>query len=856
MNADISRQTRNKLFVLLLVCFAAAILGDATAEALLLARFGASFIPKMFLVNAAVLFLFSAGMLSIVDRIDRWNFIFRALLVHGGVLFLLRGAVAAHWDFIFLPLFSYAYSSKILFFLLFWTIANDLIDSRSASRDFPVIAAGGTIGAIAVSFSIPGLMRLFPVENLLVVWAGLAVAAGMLLFPLRKQYRAVSRRQSGISDTKTAVRPGFSLLLLLRDEPLLRSMSLLYFLVFFLLLNQHLVFYHHVKDAFKGAGAIAAFLGHFNGVSMLSTCILQVGVAGILLRKLGSTRSMLLLPSALLAVFLVLALVSGTFPGTGRMLFWTVIIGMGIRVAFFDAFFSPNFQLFFSSLPKQLRGRGKLLIEGVVKPVAMIVAGCWLLWGVTRLSTHVHMIIMVGIAIAALFQTILLKKAYTKTLTRYLTGISDGKRGMLLERFNFSGDEDILSFLVKQLDHEDFEVQKFLIEIIASVQTEDAASVLLEYMHHADPKLRASIIITLGGFSESLVADRLKSYLKDDDDRVVANAVAALAQCNAPDLRECIIPLIDHRNRRVRINAMLAIWNVSDSQEQDLYIRLLSKMVHGNIPEDCASAIYALGEIDDEWVMELLEAFCRKQMKHCFAAESVKQQVITALGKKKVDRSLVLLLQLSGACDGMQRKKIISALTNILPSIHENVWRYGIEKGNIVSRNCLLQALRKNRVAFSERTLRLLAQVAERELKAVEWEKKSLQVLTESRSSRMALLSFAIREELISIRIDTLVHMVVLLDRTRVIGPVIPRIYHTDPHIRARALEVLENNGEVKINRLVIEAIEWMERTFHTTNDTGQPARKDEVMVAGSYCVSHNTWVSTCAEYACAETVV
>lgn len=856
MTTEASLKTRNSLFVLLLVCFAAAILGDATAEALLLARFGASFIPKMFLVNAAVLFLFSAGMLSIVDRIDRWLFFFTALLVHGGVLLLLRGAVAAEWDFLFLPLFSYAYSSKILFFLMFWTIANDLIDSRSAGKLFPVIAAGGTMGAIGISFSISWLMRLFPVENLLLLWAALVIFTAILLVPLRDQYRMSTHRQGSSTDRRSGGPAGGTLILLLRDEPLLRSMSQLYFMVFFLLLNQHLIFYREVKAVYESAGTIAAFLGTFNGISMLSTFLLQVGLSGLLLRKLGSTRSMLLLPSALLAVFLALALVSYMPSGSSRVLFWTVIAGMGIRVAFFDSFFSPNFQLFFSSLPQNLRGRGKLLIEGVVKPVAMVVAGCWLLWGVNHLSTHLHMGIMVAVAIAAVVQTVMLKKAYTKTLSRYLTGITAVKRGELLERLEFSGDEDILSFLVKQLDHEDFEVQKYLIEIIASVKTDEAAATLLEYMINADPRLRSGIMVALGGFPEDLVAPQLKEYLADTDPRVVANAVEALARCGAAGLEEWIAPLVNHESRRVRINVILVLWNGADAVGKERFISMLSDMVHGDSPEECASAVYALGEIDDERVMEQLELFCRKEMKHCFSTESVKQQVFTALGKKKNARSLELLLLLSRYCRGQQRKRIIEALAGILPSINENVWRYGIERGNTVSRNCLLQALRKTGLALSERTLRIFSKVASRELKAIEWEKKSLQLLTESRSDRMALLSFAIREELLSVRVDTLVHLIVLLDRSGVIAPVISRVYHSDPHVRARALEVLENNGEVKINRSVINTIEWLDETFHVTNDRGIPPRKEEVMVAGSYCVSHNEWVATCAEYACAEPVV
>ena len=853
MAGEQSRRLRHNLFFLLLFCFAAAILGDSTAEALLLARFGPSFIPRMFLVNAAALFVLSAGMLSAVDRIDRRKFFFCALMVHGGILLLLRAAVQAHWDFLFLPLFSYAYSSKILFFLLFWTVANDLIDSHSAGREFPVIAAGGTVGAIGVSFSIPGLMKLFPVENLLVVWAALIFVTGILLIPLRRQYQSSVKIQSGHQESPVN-RSGVSLLLLLRDEPLLRSMSLLYFMVFFLLLNQHLVFYREVKTVFSEASAIAAFLGNFNGISMLSTCVLQVGLAGLLLRKLGSTRSMLLLPSALLAVFTATALVGTGFAGTGRLLFWTVITGMGIRVAFFNSFFSPNFQLFFSSLPKHLRGRGKLLIEGVVKPVAMVVAGFWLLWGVKRCSFHMHMVLLVAVAIAAFLQAIFLKKAYTKTLTRYLTGFTDVKRGVLLDRMEFSGDEDILSFLARQLDHEDFEVQKFLVEIIATVGTDEAASVLLDHMEKADPRLKATIIIALGGFSETLVTGRLRDHLADTDTRVVANAVSALAQCNATGLKESLSPLVGHVNRRIRINAILALWKIADSDEREHYFRLLEVMLNGVSPDDSASSLYAFGEIDDQRAMEELERFCRKKMVEGFASDSVKLQTISALGKKKSPRILELLLQIARFCPGQQRKKIIGAIVELLPSIDEKVWYYGIEKGNAVYRNCLLQALRNAGITLSAEAFGLLSRVASRELEAIEWEKQSLQVMADSSSGRMALLSCAIREELVAVRIDTLVHLIVLLDRSGVISSVIQRIYHHDPHVRARALEVLENNGDVKINRLVIAVIEWMDRVAPLAGDVEVSPRKKEVMVAGSYCVSHNEWVAACAEYACAKT--
>ncbi|MBN1576526.1 MAG: HEAT repeat domain-containing protein [Chitinispirillaceae bacterium] len=842
---------RHNLFFLLMLCFAAAILGDSTAEALLLARFGPALIPRMFCVNAAALFILSAVMLPVVDRLDRRKFFLAALLLHGGILFLLRLAFAANWDFLYLPLFSYAYSSKILFFLLFWTIANDLIDSRRAGKEFPAIAAGGTIGAIAVSFSIPGLMRFFAVENLLIVWALLAVATGMMLLPLRKQYLQCASTQKEYPDDTYASSMGFSQLSLLRNEPLLRNMAVLYFLVFFLLLNQHVVFYREVKDACSSAGDIATFLGGFNGFSMLSTCLLQIGLAGLLMRRLGSTRSMLILPAALLGVFASMTVMSGFRDVGPRLLYWAVITGMGIRVAFFDAFFSPNFQLFFSGLPREIRGRGKLLIEGVVKPVAMVVAGCWLLWCVPLLGPRTHFGLMAVAAAAALLYAVRLKHAYAMTLTRYLTGFIKSKNTAILERLELTGSEDILRFLAGKLGHEDFEVQKFLIEIIASTGTEEAALLLLENLEHAEGKIRATIVSALGNFPESLVAERLTECLNDHDHRVVANAVEALLQCKEGGLDELLEPLLAHPDSRVRVNTIAALWPSSDQAERKLFAGLLRAMTLGDSPEDCAGALYVTGEVHDEMVTVLLYDFCRLHAGGGLRSEMVHRQAVIALGKKRSPVSLELLLQLVRSSSLRQRKSIVAVLGSILPFIDENCWRDTIAKGNALHRNCLLQGLRKAKAAVSPESAAVLNRLAIREIESIEWERLSLQVLSSSGSGRMALLACAIREELIAIRLDTLLHLVALLDLSGVIGSVIPRINHTDLHVRARALEVLENTGDEKINRAIIACIEWLDTLPPLPQESNMPARNKEVLVAGTYCASHNQWVATCAEYAC-----
>ena len=841
---------RHTLFFLLMLCFAAAIIGDSTAEALLLARFGPAFIPRMFLVNALVLFVLSAGLLSLVDRTDRRTFFFNALLVHGGILLLLRVAVAAKWDVLYFPLFSYAYSSKILFFLLFWTIANDLIDSRRAGKEFPYIAAGGTIGAIGISFSIPALMRIFPVENLLVVWALLILAASLLLIPLRGKFKTVARR-SGRGESTGKTHSVSHVVKLLKTEPLLRSMSVLYFLIFFLLLNQHVAFYSEVKNAFVSAGAIASFLGKFNGVSMLLTCVLQMGIAGMLLRKMGSTRSMFLLPTALFVVFASLSIAALGFRSDSVMLFWMIIVGMGVRVAFFDAFFSPNFQLFFSSLPEQMRGRGKLLIEGIVKPVAMIIAGVWLMLIVPKLDMFVHMLLMVFVAAAAVVITIRLKRAYTATLTRYLSGYGRKRGSVLMRQFNLAGHTDVLAFLARKLDHEDFEVQRFIVELIATSPDPNAAELLFGHINKSDEKLRATIIAALGSFPAKVVAKQLAKYLDDGNHRVVANCVLALSQCGEDNLEELLEPHHKHPDARVRANVMLALWPSARREKHSELFERLRAMLESNAPEELASALFAAGALDDRDVSDLLYSFTSAEIKHGFSNRAVQQQAVFALSKKRDPAALRLLLKMAQKRHLKGSKLIATEAGKVLSYLEEKVWLEVIENGNALQRNCLLHALHYSDCAISPHARAVFSKITFREMEAIEWEKQSLEVLLRSRSEKLALLSFAIREELVSLRLDSLLFMVALSDSTGVIFSVLPRISHTDAHVRARAFEVLENTGDIKINQNIINLIEWFDALPLPEDVKGSEIRENESLIAHTYYASHNKWVATCAEYVC-----
>ncbi len=846
-----AKRLRYTLFSLLACCFAGAIVGDSTSEALLLSRYGPSFIPRMFIVNAVALFILSTGIFSSIDRTDRRKFLQRALLVHTFIVLFLRVAAGLHWDFLYIPLFSYAYGTKILFFMFFWTIANDLIDSRRAGSEFPRIAAGGTLGAIGVSLTIPGLIRIFAVENLLILWSLLNVSAALLLIPLRSQYLRVGKRPHRQERTAASSPAGLTLITLVRDEPLLRIMSALYAMVFFLMLNQHYIFYGVVKQTCSSAGEIASFLGRFNGISMLSTFILQLGISGMILRKNGSTRSLPLFPAALCVVFGVWTVMSGSCRDHPALFFGAVVFGMGMRVACFDAFFSPNFQIFFSSLPQRTRGRGKLLIEGVVKPIAMIAAGCALLGLVPLVSLRTHLILLALLSAVALLNAVHFKKAYTRMLIRHLTVLSPDDRSSFLDKLTLSGNRELLPLLAGEFERNDFEFQKFIVEIIASLGTGEAVDFLLDYLGKSEGRLRATIVKACGNFNRASVASELERCLSDNDPRIVANAVLALKQCNAEDLERLLQPLASHADCRVRANVVLSLWSISDRNRRKGFLDLLHSMLWDGTPKECSSALFVLGELEDHKTTEMLIHYCRSKLEKSSVGKLEEPQLIAALGKKNSPEVLEALLQLARLLPPSRRKSIVAVVAPMLSHIEESCWRHGVIKGNAIYRNCLVHALRKSRNVIGSEGVRVLKRIAWREVEAIEWEKKSLQVLSASRSGPMVLLFFAIREELIAIRIDTLLHIVALLDSSGVIDTIIPLVGHTDAHVRARALEVLENTGDEKMNRNVISLMEWLDTLQPHPCPHGLSVEKRERMIAATYGVSHNEWVATCAGYAC-----
>ena len=101
-------------------------------------------------------------------------------------------------------------------------------------------------------------------------------------------------------------------------------------------------------------------------------------------------------------------------------------------------------------------------------------------------------------------------------------------------------------------------------------------------------------------------------------------------------------------------------------------------------------------------------------------------------------------------------------------------------------------------------------------------------------------------------KLRNLVLMAALCDRTGQIGAIMQRLYHPNRHIRARAFEVLDNVGNVKVNRWLISLLDTDDAVTHGREATisFKLRAKPLIDAVSGYVANSGEWLHTCALYA------
>ncbi|MCF8142379.1 MAG: cyclic nucleotide-binding protein [Deltaproteobacteria bacterium] len=160
---------------LLFIIHVGNILFTNTAETAFLKRYGVQYLPVMYMINAAVTFFVMGMLTGAMARMPDSRLLSYMLVGSGGLVGALRFTIPLGHDIIYPVLFLLKSQLEVLLAVVFWNMANDLLTTRQSKRLFPLLTAGGVIGAILGSFATSPLARLVRMDNLLLAYLAISL---------------------------------------------------------------------------------------------------------------------------------------------------------------------------------------------------------------------------------------------------------------------------------------------------------------------------------------------------------------------------------------------------------------------------------------------------------------------------------------------------------------------------------------------------------------------------------------------------------------------------------------------------------------------------------------------------------
>lgn len=246
------------------------------------------------------------------------------------VMFIFVGSFVAFWALyqagapIGVPFFLWLGIFNMMVIAQFWSLANELFSPEQGKRLFPIIAFGGTIGAIVGSYVAKLLVEPVGLGNIMLLAAALLVACiALTIFGVAAARRAPAgedededaTERNASKDKPLDKEGGFKLVLSVRYLRLIALMIIVYNLVN---TTGEFILGKVVTDAATEAAGgneeaakaiVGEFYGNFFTWVNIAAAILQALVVSRIVRYVGIRVSLMLLPAIALGGYSMLAIV-------------------------------------------------------------------------------------------------------------------------------------------------------------------------------------------------------------------------------------------------------------------------------------------------------------------------------------------------------------------------------------------------------------------------------------------------------------------------------------------------------------------------------------------------------------------
>jgi ATP/ADP translocase/HEAT repeat protein len=648
------RQLALTLFLHSLLAVGAFLTGRAVRDALFLAHCDRSTLAWMYVASALGVTLAGLAYARLATRLRRDVMalstagLFSILFV---VAWLLERVVRAPW--VYGAIYVYVEIMGALVLVQFWTLANELYNAREAKRLYGFIGAGGTLANIAVGLLAARVATTLGTSALLLLCAALLAGAAVASFSSGRMGRQRLFARAASGKPGAAQRSGGAQRVLADSH--LRAVALLSAVTF--LTTTLIDFEFKVVAADRVSGdELAAYFGYFSAVVGVLALALQLFGTSRLLNRAGVIGALAVLPLSLALGSAALALVPSLLAAS---------LAKGADTLFRYSVNDATTQILYLPVPSQVRVSAKAFIDGVVKPVAIGVAGVLLaayrsFGGGDPYRLAWLSLLLCGVWIAVVLG---LRRRYLTSLQENLKQrrldlgearhrVIDGSSSSALERALASADEQevfnalsLLATLAKVsldervealLEHRSPRIREKALEYYAQRQTMRFANSVFRRFEDPEPGVRAAAIDAFCAMGRDKAVRSVRPYLADPDPRIRSAAVTGMIRYGGLDgvlvAAEALKALIDDEDPVMREYAARVLGNIG---VRNFYQPVLTLMNDPSLRVRRAAIIAASELRSPEFVIPLIyRTQSRETLREATQAlTSYGPQIIPTLGK-------------------------------------------------------------------------------------------------------------------------------------------------------------------------------------------------------------------------------
>ncbi|MHA7056945.1 Npt1/Npt2 family nucleotide transporter [Aquimarina sp. M1] len=560
-----------------------------TVNALFLSNLGASHLPYGYLLVALIAVVSSYFYNRAIQKFSIKNVAIFSLITFG-VSFLVLSALL-YYTVINAWVLYFFYTAVSLFAVLatsqFWILANLVYNVREAKRLFGFIGAGaiagGVFGGYLTSILAPyvGNRTLIFIASILIVSC---IPILQIVWRIRVHKLNVYIRKQRKEEKVSGYRSSFHLILKSKHLSYLAAIVGVGVIVAKLVDFQ---FSDFANAAIPNTDQLASFFGFWFSTFNLIALILQLFLTNRVLRYLGVTSSLLILPLGIALGSLLFL----TFPEL-----WVLVIIKGMDGSLKQSLNKAATELSILPIPSIIKNQAKSYIDIVVDSIATGVAGFLLIFIVRKMnlsSSYVTVIILLFLFIwitliyklkEAYFDSFrknlqdsvifdqeskknLAKETTLKTVTKILNSKVESEILVLFERLKDHKIKPLKHSIVRLLDHPSNRVKAAAIGQLYAYDRGTAVEKVKKLMLIKDHELVYNALMYLIEHTDHIAETAFRSYLDSESDYMANAALLCLAKESSRNqklaakynlisrieakIKEFSAPEIDHRKEKI-----------------------------------------------------------------------------------------------------------------------------------------------------------------------------------------------------------------------------------------------------------------------------------------------------------------